>query len=143
MKIAILIFLLSHGILLRAQVVPFYSAANDRYGYKDGKDQVVVQPRYELAYPVEEGMAAVRMNGKYGYINESGKEIIPPKYDQTWKFIGGFAAVKLGDKYGFIDKSGKEVVAPIYEDAYNYHGACCYKGKAHVKQNGKWKIISL
>jgi len=88
-------------------------------------------------------MAAVRQNGKYGFVDQKGKEIVPPKYDHTWKFIGGYAAVKLNDKYGFIDQKGKLVVPLIYEGAYNYHGACCYKNQAHVRQNGKWKMIKI
>ncbi len=143
MKITILLFTLLFGMMLKAQIVPFYSTINDKYGYIDEKGQVIVKPKYDLAYNLNEGMAAFRINGKYGYIDQKGIEIIPPKYDQTWKFIGGYAAVRLDEKYGFVDKTGKEVIPLIYEDANNYHGTCCYKGEAHVKQNGKWKIIKI
>ena len=143
MKIVLLILTMICATMLKAQVVPFYSATNDKYGYKDDKGKAVIAPKYDLAYGLEEGMAAVRLNGKYGYVDQNGNEIIHPKYDLTWKFIGGYAAVKLGDKYGFIDKSGREVIPLIYENAYNYHGTCCYKGQAHVKLNGKWKMIEI
>lgn len=143
MKHILLMLLMLSGLALKAQVIPFYSAASNKYGYKDAKGKVVIEPKFDLAYSPEEGMAAVRLNGKYGYIDQNGKEVITPKYDSTWKFIGGYAAVKINDRYGFIDKLGKEVIAPIYENAYNYHGACCYKGVAHVKLNGKWKIITI
>ncbi len=143
MKIIIFIIALISVNVLKAQVVPFYSATNDKYGYKDEKGKVVIEPSYDLAYAVEEGMAAVRVNGKYGYINGEGIDIVSPKYDHTWKFIGEYAAVRLDNKYGFIDKKGKEIVPLIYENAYNYHGTCCYKGQAHVKENGRWKIISI
>jgi hypothetical protein len=143
MRFILLISILFCGQMLKAQLTPFYSAQNDRYGYKDEKGKVVVEPKYDLAYTFDEGVAAFRLNGKYGYLDEKGREVVPPKYDNTWKFIGGYAAVKLGDKYGFIDKTGKEVVPPIYENANNHHGTCCYKGQAHVKENGLWKIIKL
>ena len=142
-KLSLLILTMLCATILKAQVVPFYSATNDKYGYKDEKGKEVIAPKYDLAYGVEEGMAAVRLNGKYGYVDQKGKEVIHPKYDHTWKFVGGYAAVKLGDKYGFIDKSGREVIPLIYENGYNYHGTCCYKGQAHVKENGKWKIIAI
>jgi len=103
------LLLLLAGSAASAQLIPFYSAANDKYGYKDA----------------------------------SGKEVVAPKYDFTWHFIGGYAAVKSGKLFGFIDKSGKEVIPPRYEEANNFHGACCYKGMAHVKENGKWKIVKL
>lgn len=143
MKFFLLISILGFTIIGKGQVVPFYSAANDKYGYKDPKGKVVVTPKYDLAYSIEEGRGAVRLAGKYGYVDQDGQEVIPPKYDNTWKFIGGFAVVKLGDKYGFIDKNGVEIVPPIYQNGYNYHGACCYKREAHVKENGKWKIIKI
>ena len=131
------------GTAVQAQLNPFYSPTNDKYGYKDAGGKVVVEPKYDLAYPFTEGVAAVRLAGKYGYLNESGKEVVSPKYDFTWHFIGGFAAVKLENKFGFIDKTGKEVTPLIYEEANNYHGNCCYKGMAHVKENGKWRLIKL
>ncbi len=143
MKIYLLFSFLFFTLLLKAQVVPFYSASNDKYGYKNDKGEVVITPKYDLAYTLDEGMAAVRVNGKYGFVDISGKEIVSPRYENTWKFIGGFAAIKSGGKYGFIDKTGKEVIPPIYEEGYNYHGACCYKGLAHVKLNGKWKVIKI
>jgi hypothetical protein len=143
MKCAFMVFfiLASHSAL--AQLTPFYSGEKNLYGYKDSTGKVVVSPSYELAYPFTEGMAAVRIAGKYGYLDESGKEIVTPKYDFTWRFIGGFATVKLDGKFGFIDKTGKEVIPPVFEEANNYHGGCCYKGMAHVKVQGKWKIITL
>ena len=143
MKKFLLISILGLTTICKAQVVPFYSAANDKYGYKNEKGEVVIAPKYDLAYTLDEGMAAVRFNGKYGFVDKNGKEIVSPKYENTWKFIGGFAAVKSGGKYGFINLKGKEVIPPIYEEGYNYHGACCYKGLAHVKLNGRWKVIKI
>jgi hypothetical protein len=142
-KIFLLICFILTGTALHAQLTPFYSGSNDKYGYKDQRGKEIVTPKYDLAYSFIEGMAAVRLAGKYGYLNESGKEIVAPKYDFTWHFIGGFAAVKIGDRYGFIDRKGRVVVPLIYEEANNYHGTCCYKGMAHVKENGKWKIIRI
>lgn len=142
-KIILMICFILAGTAVQAQLTPFYSAANDKYGYKDGEGKIAVAPQYDLAYPFTEGLAAVRLTGKYGYLNESGKEVVPPQYDFTWHFIGGFATVKLGDKFGIIDKTGKEVTPLIYEEANNYHGNCCYKGMAHVKEKGKWRLIKL
>ena len=143
MKLFLLSILLTFSMMMNAQIHPFFSATNDKYGFKDASGKVIIAPKYDLAYPIDEGMAAVRLNGKYGYVNQNGKEIISPKYDNTWKFIGGYAAVRLGGRYGFIDQNGNEVVPIIYEEANNYHGACCYKGVAHVKRNGKWKILRI
>ena len=143
MRYQLILLLFFVGQMALAQLRPFLSGANNKYGYKDASGKEVVAPRYDLAYPFMEGRAAVRLAGKYGYLDESGKEIVAPKYDFTWHFIGGYAAVKSGKLYGFIDKTGKDVIPPKYEEANNFHGACCYKGMAHVKENGKWKIVKL
>lgn len=126
-----------------AGLTPYYSAGERKYGYKNDRGEVVIPPRYDLAYDFNEGMAAVCLDRLYGYIDERGHEVVAPQYDRTWKFIGGAAAVEKGGRYGFIDKSGKVLLPLVYDDAYNYHGTCCYKGKAHVKENGRWKIVPL
>ena len=142
-KLLFLLIAMLIGSAVHAQLTPFHSKANDKYGYKDIAGKDVVPPIYDLAYPFTEGMAAVRVAGKYGYLNETGKVVVEPKYDFTWRFIGGFATVRSGKKYGLIDKTGKVVVPLQYDDANNYHGNCCYKGMAHVRENGKWKIIKI
>jgi hypothetical protein len=139
----LVLFAIFGNTVVFAQLTPFCSEGNNKYGYKNAEGEEAVAPQYDLAYPFSEGMAAVRLAGKYGYLDENGNEVVTPKYDFTWRFIGGYAAVKLGEKYGFIDKTGKEVVPPVYDEANNYHGNCCYKGLAHVKVNGKWKLIKL
>jgi hypothetical protein len=143
MKILLLFFVMAGSLNAKAQLTPFYAASVHKYGYRDSTGREIVSPRYDLAYTCDEGMAAVKLNGKYGFLDGKGVEIVQPRYDFAWRFIGGFAAVKLDGKTGFIDMSGKEVIPPVYEDANNYHGTCCYKGMAHVKENGKWKIIKL
>lgn len=142
-KKLILLLLLFGGKNVLAQIHPFYSATTGKYGYKNDKGTLVIEPKYDLAYGPNEGMAAFRLHGKYGYIDTSGREIVPPVYDNTWKYIGGFSAVEQKGKFGFIDKTGKLVVPLIYDDANNFHGSCCYKGKGHVKLYGKWKIITI
>jgi hypothetical protein len=142
-KLLFLLFSIAIGSAVHAQLTPFYSKANDKYGYKDAAGKDAVPPIYDLAYPFTEGMAAVRVAGKYGYLNETGKVVVEPKYDFTWRYIGGYSTVRSGNKYGLIDKTGKVVVPLKYDDANNYHGNCCYKGMAHVRENGKWKIIKI
>lgn len=143
MRIALLLFALAGCLTVKAQLTPFYDSSVQKYGFRDSLGREIVAPRYDLAYTFHEGMAAVKSGVKYGFLNEKGEEVVKPCYDFTWRYIGGYAAVKKGSKVGFIDKSGKEVVPAKYEDANNFHGACCYKGMAHVKENGKWKIIKL
>ena len=142
-KLLILFSFAFSASLLYATLTPYYSATDRKYGYKNEQGDVVVPPRYDLAYEFNEGLAAVRVNRLYGYIDEQGREVVVPTYDRTWKFIGGAAAVEKDGKYGFIGKRGEVLLPLVYDRAYNYHGTCCYKGKAHVKENGRWTIVDL
>jgi hypothetical protein len=119
-----------------AQLRPFYSSENNKYGYMDNAKKIIVQPRYDLAWDFVEGMSLVRLKGKYGYINESGVEQIQPKYNAAINFSDGLAVVKIRKKYGFIDKQGNLVVPAIYDRCDNFHG-----DRANVCLNKKWQVM--
>ena len=115
-----------------------FQDANGKYGYKDEKSgAVVIEPKYEMAYPFYSQWANVRLNGKEGFINKRGEVMIRFKYDFfKGADFGDLAAVKVGDKYGFIDRNENVVIPMKYEDAGNF-----YEGLAGVKLNGKYGFI--
>lgn len=81
---------------------PFKDATTGKYGYKDQKGNIVIEPKYAYARKFKEERAEVSdLNDKHGYIDKTGKEIIPLKYDLTFDFSEGLATVKLNGKYGF------------------------------------------
>ncbi len=94
-----------------------FKGENGKYGIKDEKGNVLLEPKYDLVNSFFQGSAMIKFNGKYGYIDKTGKEIVPPIYDEVGhKFNDvGLVRVKLNNKYGFADKTGKEVIACIYE----------------------------
>ena len=81
---------------------------------------MVINPKYENAFPITEGMARVLINGKWGYINKDGKNVIKPMFDQARPFSYGFAAVKQGELWGYIDKKGNWMKKPQYIEATNF-----------------------
>lgn len=70
------------------------------------------------------GYAAVKLNGKFGFIDANGKQLIPAIYDGAEPFgrMDGytdadlFFAVKKGDKWGFVDAQNKTVIPFEYDE---------------------------
>jgi hypothetical protein len=133
-KISIVFLICLTAFFVQAQEL--YRDATGKYGYKDTKGNIVIQPKYDKAEAFSNGLAAVNIGakynedgeaikeGKWGYIDSNGKEVVAPKYDLVESFDRyGFAVVinsyedtTLHLKYGVIDQTGKEVV-PL---KYNY-----------------------
>ena len=108
----------------------------DKWGYCDSNRNIVIQPKYDNAYPFREGLARVEQNDKYGFIDKTGREIIALKYDYVDDFYEGLARVGLNLKYGFINKTGREITALKYDDTSYFR-----EGLASVKLNNKYGFI--
>lgn len=118
----------------------------DKYGYIDINEKMVIEPRFDFAYDFSEGLAPVRIgteeDGRWGYIDKTGNMVIEPQFLEVKGFSEGLAAVKTGerdkknDKWGFIDKTGQFVIAPQFENTYHFAN-----GVAVVKSEGNtWYI---
>lgn len=119
------------------QLTPFYK--NGKYGLKDSKGIVIVEPKYNEC-KVDGEVIRVEINLDWGLIDgKTGKEIIPPKYLTMNEFSEGLAWVQLDRKGGYINTTGK-VVIPIVFDAYGI-GNDFYEGMAIVAKNGKFGVI--
>ncbi|GAB3490505.1 WG repeat-containing protein [Spirosoma knui] len=112
---------------------------NGKWGYMNGRKQIVITPAYFMASDFQEDRAIVQTladdpdhNQRYTVIDVTGKTITDQPYDRILDYSEGLAAVQKNDKWGFIDKHGKLVIALQYEDAgYFSEGLAC------VKQQGK------
>ncbi len=89
------ICLLLFGISSHAQTLMYFAGDNGKYGYKDAKGNIVIQPKYDEATPFFGGFGKVKLNGKYGFIDKTGKETVVPRYDNTGNFYDGMAPVQL------------------------------------------------
>ena len=56
---------------------------DNKYGFVDGSNVLVIPPKFDYASWFNEGLAAVVLNGKYGFINQTGAWVIPPQYDDA------------------------------------------------------------
>jgi hypothetical protein len=88
-----------------------------KYGFIDINGNIVIQLKYNYAYPFYEGVAAVEYNNKYGFINKDNKVIIDFKYDYAVCFKEGLSAVGKNNKIGFIDIRGNVIIPIIYDEA--------------------------
>ncbi|WP_020533756.1 WG repeat-containing protein [Flexithrix dorotheae] len=115
-----IVFSLMVGLQLQAQTINskelYPVLENRRWGYINGKGQVVIKPQFYGAGVFSEGLAPVRKNGFYGFINNEGKYIINFRYDFAEQFSEGFARVWKNSQCYFIDKSGGIV---IRENGFN------------------------
>lgn len=103
-----------------------YDTDDYMWGYVDKNLKKVIPFKYEYAYPFNQGLAPVMINGKWGFINKKGKTVIKAKYesfvimdsDYTYQvFNDGLAVVQKGEKWGAIDKAGKTVI-PFEHETY-------------------------
>ncbi len=115
----------------------FKFCRNGKWGYKNQKGAVVIQPAYDEAFQFAEDLACVEKGEKLGFIDKEGNVVIDFIYDCANSFSDGVASVTKDDKTGYIDKEGKYVFEPIYEKATPFKD-----GKAMIKQDGKWGVLS-
>lgn len=107
-----------------------------KWGYKDWKGNVLIQPVYDNAYSFHEDRACVEKDGLLGYIDRKNELVIDYKFDSATSFSEGLAAVSIGEKSGYIDKDGGEVLPMEFDVATGFEN-----GKAIVRQDGRWGVL--
>ncbi|MCL2597757.1 MAG: WG repeat-containing protein [Paludibacter sp.] len=129
---------------LREGMRAFYDITLKKWGYADKDGKVVIQPKYGVAMPFSEGLAAVCLQDgdygakKWGFIDKTGKEIIPCTYNmQPASFSDGFAVLRIGEdewssKSVFIDKTGK-ICSPEYDVCNSFFGGFAYVSNEYGK----------
>jgi hypothetical protein len=115
-----------------------FEAPDGRWGYKDGKGNVVIPPTLNFAYEFKPGgiAAVVDANAQFAFIDPTGKPLARayafdngPDYFQE-----GFARiVDANKKVGFISDRGviPSALAPRFDAAESF----CH-GRAQVTVNG-------
>ncbi len=116
---------------MEEELIPFRNE-NDKWGYKNKKGEIVIEPQFDYADDFSEGLAAIKIGGKWGYINKEGKYVINPEFDKVDYFSEGLAAVKIRGKWGYINTEGKFVIEPKFDWVSPFS-----KGLAEVKVGDK------
>lgn len=115
------------------------TSLNGKYGYTDREGKIVIEPKFDLAWPFEEelALAGAMINNKWGFIDTTGNFVIEPQFDQITSFKDGLAVIKTDDKWGYIEPSGKYFIKGQFSLAYQFN-----EGYAPVQQNQKWGFVS-
>ena len=117
---------------LQAQDLKIHVDDKGRVGFADSKGNVVIDCKYESAFPFSNGVAIVCKSGKYGMINTSGTVVLPIKYSSISKW-NDLYLIKDGKKMGLANTTGSIVLKADYSMISKLN---CY-GKAIIALGGK------
>ena len=98
---------------LQAQDLKIHVDDKGRVGFADSKGNVVIDCKYESAFPFSNGVAVVCKSGKYGMINTSGTVVLPLKYSSISKW-NDLYLIKDGKKMGLANTTGSIVLKADY-----------------------------
>lgn len=101
-------------------LVPFEK--DGLWGLMNTSYELVVEPKFEEAYPGYHGRARVKYRGKYGFINEDGDFAVRAKYDQAEDFYAGGATVTKGRRHYAIQTDGRPL--KYQREAHSIHSGC-------------------
>lgn len=121
--------------LTAESIIKFYRKG--KWGYKDWKGNVLIQPQFDEAFAFSEGLACVEKEEKLGYIDMTGNIVIDYKYDCASSFKNGMAVVVVDEKCGYIDKEGNYVIEPTFDIATPFED-----GRAIVRAEGRWGVLT-
>lgn len=98
-----------------------YKQSDFLYGYMDIEGSIVIEPRFLMALPFFEGVAAVKELGAFGFIDKSGEYVIKPNFDNAQPFTDGMAAVAYyTNECGFIDSYGNLIIDYDFQDTRSF-----------------------
>jgi hypothetical protein len=80
----------------------------------------LVEPKFQQADALVDGLARVTFNGKVGFIDRVGNFAIEPVFDKAWWFKSGFGrtSAERDGIFGVIDKAGSWVFQTNYQQVH-------------------------
>ena len=97
---------------------------NGKWGYVNGKKEVVIPLQYDSIVSFSLGVAAVNLGGKLGVIRQDGAYLLQPEYDTLMPIDCGLYIAQKGGGWGVVsilpytDGRGN-VTNVIYDLTYN------------------------
>lgn len=112
--------------------------SNNKYGYVDIEDNLVIDHKYNEAREFSDGLAVVSLGRGYLYINKKGNLVLEGPYTKAKSFSEGLAAVSESPYiWRYISKDGQQAISEKFREAYDFKD-----GKARVRDfSGLLKII--
>ena len=89
----------------------FYDATSQKFGYIDTEGRVRIQPKYQLARPFSEGLAAVAKDvNHWGYIDADDNIVVDFTLESAWPHSEGLGSCGVAGDCHYFDTTGKEVL---------------------------------
>lgn len=85
---------------------------NNKYGFKDINDEIIIQPSFDNCYGFKNGICIVIKNKKHGIINLKGELIVNLIYDYIWIFEE-WVLVRRANRFFYLDEKGHELASTI------------------------------
>jgi hypothetical protein len=114
-------------------LIAFKKTFEDKWGYVNEQDRVVLSPQYASAMAFQDGRAVVNMAddmyNQYGLIDKSGKFLIPPNYNDIRQLGEQKVAVGrainpeepyVGSTYAIADSNGQILTKFMYDHVGEY-----------------------
>jgi hypothetical protein len=107
----------------------------------------LIEPKFEQAGALTDGLARVVINGKVGFIDKTGNFVIEPMFDSAREFTLGRTSAERDGIFGVIDKTGSWVFQTNYQQIYL---AVTYgKGNSETafgwnfKKGDRWGLLDI
>jgi hypothetical protein len=117
------------------------------WGLERADGNWLVEPKYQQAEPLRDGLARVWLNGKIGYLDRTGNPAIEPMFTKVgWFTPAGRASAEWDGIHGVIDKSGAWVFQTDYQQI---DAAVTFGHDRHAsfgwqfKQADRWGLLDL
>jgi hypothetical protein len=115
---------------------PLLINKNGKWGYADATGKIVIEPKFSMGEPFENGFAAVWDHDSNYLINTKGKRATAPNAEVCAGFSEGLILAKVNGKYGYLNEAFKWAIEPRFDFALNFS-----QGLALVKINNKFGYI--
>ena len=109
-------------------LVEFYTKIDHLFKYRT---------EFDYVGKVNDGFAAVKLNGRCNFINTEGQFLSKQWFDYVRNFKEGFAVVQLNGKWNFINTERQFLSKQWFYMAWEFN-----EGFAAVQLNDKWNFIN-
>jgi hypothetical protein len=108
----------------------------------------LVEPKYEQAGPLNDGLARVTLNGKVGFIDRAGNFVIEPIFDKAGSFTSdlGRTWAERDGIVGAIDKTGSWAFRTNYQEvsfATSFHANHYSVFGWNFEKADRWGLLDL
>lgn len=97
-----------------------------KFGFMNGKGDLVIDAEYEFVSVFSSGLAAAYKNNQFGFIDKNNNVIIDFIFDEVQDFKQGRAVVEVDGLFGWINTTGSYILPPVFEDIGTYTNGIIY-----------------